>query len=125
MRRTLYGVMKDTRRAAADLRATAPTLSPEIDLKLARFERAVAHALASSPDGETIAQPEELVTLDALSDLHLAAQHQPDALRDRLRPIVDEWIAHAAVTGITPADLVPRPESHATTQLDDWLDAED
>src|SRR5687768_4559955 len=125
MRRTLYGVMKDTNRATAALRAASPALAPELDQKLSRFESAIAHALASSPDGETIAQPEELVTLDALCDLHLAAQGQPEALRERLRPIVDEWIAHAAMTGITPLDLEGRPESQSATQLDAWFESED
>lgn len=125
MRRTLYGVMKDTNRATAALRATTPALAPDIDQKLSRFESAIAHAMASSPDGQTIAQPEELVTLDALCDLHLAAQEQPEPLRERLRPIVEEWIAHAAMTGITPLDLEERTEPPPVTQLDDWFEAED
>ena len=123
MRRTLYGVMKDTKRATAELRATAAVLPPDIDEKLSRFEAAITHALATSPDGETIAQPEELVTLDALCDLHLAAQEQPEHLRQRLRPIVDDWIAHAAMTGIAPIDLEGR--SRKPTQLEAWLGSED
>lgn len=124
MRRTLYGVMKDTTRATADLRA-AIDLAPEIDQKLARFESAVAQALASSPDGESIAQPEELVTLDALCDLHVAAQEQPEPIRERLRPIIDEWIAHAAMTGITPLELTERADAGAPSALEAWLHAED
>jgi hypothetical protein len=117
--------MKDTNRATADLRATAPALPPDIDQKLSRFEAAIAHALATSPDGETIAQPEELVTLDALCDLHLAAQEQPEPLRERLRPIIDDWIAHAAMTGITPVDLETRTASQTTAQLEAWLGSDD
>ena len=121
MRRTLYRVMKDTTEAAAALRADGIPLSPEVDRKLARVEAAVAHALASSPDGETIAQAEELVALDALCDLHLALQTQPERLRERLRPVVEDWIAHAARTGITPPDSRP----NAPAQLDEWLDAQE
>lgn len=121
MRRTLYGVMKGTTEAAAALRADGVPLTPDVDRKLARVEAAVAHALASSPDGETIAQAEELVALDALCDLHLAAQREPEPLRARLRPIVDEWIAHAARTGLAPAEL----PSRASVPLDTWLDAQE
>lgn len=120
MRRTLYGLMKDTTEAAAELRASGVALAPDVDRKLARAESAIDHALASSPDGETIAQPEELVALDALCDLHLAAETQPEPLRARLRPIVAEWIAHAARTRVTPADL--SPPAIAPSTLDSWFD---
>ena len=122
MRRTLYGVMQDTHRVTTELRVRGPGLSPEIDNKLARFEAAITHALASSPDGETIAQPEELVSLDALCDLHVALQGQPEFLRARLRPIIEDWIAHAAMTGITPEGL---SGPAAAAPLDVWLSAED
>ncbi len=122
MRRTLYGVMQDTHRVVTELRARGPVLSPEIDQKLARFEAAITHALASSPDGETLARPEELVSLDALCDLHVALQNQPEFLRARLRPIVEDWIAHAAMTGLTPEDLSARAPA---TPLDVWLSAKD
>lgn len=121
MRRTLYGVMKGTTEAATALRADGTVLAHEVDRKLARVEAAIAHALASSPDGETIAQAEELVALDALCDLHLAVQTQPEPLRERLRPIIDEWIAHAARTGIAPPDA-PRREA---MPLDQWLDTQE
>lgn len=124
MRRTLYGVMKDTTRAIADVRAATPDLSPGIDQKLGRFEAAVAQALTSSPDGEAIASPEELVTLDALCDLHVAAQNEAEPLRERLRPIIDEWIAHAAMTGLTPLELERAKTSPALT-VEAWLQAED
>lgn len=122
MRRTLYGVMQDTQRVTTELRAGGPVLSPAIDHKLARFEAAITHALASSPDGDTIAQPEELVSLDALCDLHLALQDQPEFLRARLRPVIEDWIAHAAMTGITPEDLSARAPA---APLDVWLSAKD
>ena len=51
MRRTLYGVLEDTRVAATALRVQTPVLDPGISDKLARFEAAIDHALASSPDG--------------------------------------------------------------------------
>ncbi|MBA3948927.1 MAG: hypothetical protein H0X44_03170 [Acidobacteria bacterium] len=115
--------MKDTTQAAAELRAGGVALAPDVDRKLARVEAAIDHALASSPDGETIAKAEELVALDALSDLHLAAQTQPEPLRSRLRPIVDEWIAHAARTGVTPSDLSSPASTATPLTLDSWLDA--
>lgn len=123
MRRTLYAVMKNTMQTAAELRASGLVLAPDVDRKLARVEAAFDHALVSSPDGETIAQAEEMVALDALSDLHLAAQSEPPAIRARLRPMVDEWIAHPARTGVTAPDL----SSHGATPspLDSWLDAEE
>lgn len=121
MRRTLYGVMKGTTEAAATLRADGTELAHEVDRKLARVEAAIAHALASSPDGETIAQAEELVALDALCDLHLAVQTQPEPLREQLRPIIDEWIAYAARTGIAPPEA-PRRE---VMPIDQWLDTQE
>jgi hypothetical protein len=117
--------MHDTHRVTAELRASESVIPPDIDHKLARFEAAIAHALASSPDGETIAQPEELVSLDALCDLHVALRDQPEVLRARLRPIVDDWIAHAAMTGITPEDLAGREPVPSDTALEAWLNAGD
>lgn len=104
MSRTLYAVLEETRVAASDLREST-ALTPDISEKLARFESAVEHALASSPDGATVAHPEEYVALDALCDLHVALQDQSTEMRDRLRPIVDEWIAYAASTGLTPQEF--------------------
>lgn len=121
MLRSLYDVLEDTRTAAAAIRTDGLWLEPPIDEKLRRFEAAVEHALASSPDGETVAQAEELVALNALSDLHLALQNQPVELRERLRPIVDEWIAYAASTGLTPQELA-RSATHAGgTDVETWL----
>jgi hypothetical protein len=96
--------MQDTRRAASDLREAA-SADPSIAAKLARFEEALEHALATSPDGTTVAHPEEYVALDALCDLHVALQDRSEELRERLRPIIDEWIAYAASTGLTPQEL--------------------
>jgi hypothetical protein len=123
MRRTLYGVIRDTNDAAAQLREEGVTLTPDIQQKLGRFEAAMQHALASSPDGETIAQAEELVALDALCDLHLALQQQPERLRAALRPVVDDWISYAVSTGATPEELASRSSSSATpAAIDSWLD---
>lgn len=125
MRRTLYGVLKDTKRAASDLRADGVALAPEVEQALGRFEAAVRHALASSPDGETIAQAEELVAIDALCDLHVSLQTQPEDLRSRLRPIIDDWIEHAA-SGVTSQDLERRAATGpAAAPLDSWLDAQE
>lgn len=125
MRRTLYGVLEDTRVAATALRVQTPMLDPGISDKLARFEAAVDHALASSPDGTTVAQPEELVALDALCDLHLALQHHDEPLKERLRPIVDEWIAYAASTGLTPQELARSAGQESRTEMDGWLQSLD
>ena len=117
MRRSLYAVLEDTRVAAMDLRL-ALTLDPEIEAKLARFEKAVEHAIASSPDGKTVAHAEEYVALDALCELHVALQGRPAEVRDRLRPIVDEWIAYAASTGLTPQELAAQRDN---SPVDRWL----
>ena len=119
MSRTLYEVLEETRGAATDLREST-ALPPDISEKLARFEAAIDHALASSPDGRTVAHPEEYVALDALCDLHVALQQQSTEMRDRLRPIVDEWIAYAASTGLTPQEF---EASHRETvsAVDGWL----
>ena len=124
MRRTLYGVIEETREAAAELRRSPAGLSPEIEGKLARFEEAVTHAMASSPDGHHIAQPEEMVALDALCDLHVALGGAPEALRERFRPIVDAWISYAVATGMTPQEMSVRAAT-AESDLEAWLDAED
>lgn len=121
MSRTLYAVMQETQAAASELRETA-VLDPAISEKLARFETAVAHALASSPDGATVAHPEEYVALDALCDLHVALQDQPPEMRERLRPIVDEWIAYAAATGMTPEELASSHQPKGE-EVDRWLNA--
>lgn len=121
MGRTLYEVLEETRGTAAVLRTESADLDPEISQKLARFEIAVQHALESSPDQATVAHPEEVVALNALCDLHLAAQSRPESLRARLRPIVDVWIAYAASTGLTPQELVqPRPNA-STGPVEAWL----
>lgn len=125
MRRTLYGVLEDTRVAATALRGETPILDPDISDKLARFEAAIDHALASSPDGATVAQPEELVALDALCDLHLALQHRDELLKERLRPIIDEWIAYAASTGLTPQELARSAGQEHRTEMDGWLQSLD
>ncbi|HUF24553.1 MAG TPA: hypothetical protein VMN81_10525 [Vicinamibacterales bacterium] len=123
MGRTLYEVLEETRGAAAVLR-TGGDLDPEISQKLVRFEIAVEHALDTSPDKATVAHPEEVVALNALCDLHLAAQSRPESLRARLRPIVDVWIAYAASTGLTPQELAqPRPDDPAGP-VDAWLRAD-
>lgn len=122
---TLYEVLEETRGAAAVLRTEAVDLDPEISQKLSRFEMAVEHALRTSPDKATVAHPEELVALNALCDLHLAAQSRPESLRARLRLIVDVWIAYAASTGLTPQELAqPRPDDPAWP-VDAWLRADD
>ena len=123
MRRTLYGLIEETRQAAAELRRSPARLSPDVDAKLARFEEAVAHALSSSPDGQHVAHPEEMVALDALCDLHVALAGASEALRDRFRPIVDAWISYAVATGMTPHEMAERGSSHSA--LETWLDAED
>ncbi|HEX6324597.1 MAG TPA: hypothetical protein VFZ36_12795 [Vicinamibacterales bacterium] len=120
MGRTLYEVLEETRGTAALLRTGDAGLDPEISQKLARFETAVDHALASSPDGATVAHPEELVALNALCDLHLAAQGQPEWLRERLRPIVDVWIAYAASTGLSPDLPSAEPANDLADQVKDW-----
>lgn len=120
MARTLYEVLEETRGAAALLRTGDAGLDPEISQKLARFETSVDHALASSPDGATVAHPEELVALNALCDLHLAAQGQPEGLRERLRPIVDVWIAYAASTGLSPDLPSSVPANDLADQVKDW-----
>jgi hypothetical protein len=124
MRRTLYGVFQDTHQAVADLRAGDTGLDAEISQKLARFETAVEHALASSPDQATVAHPEELVALDALCDLHIAAQSRPQPLREQLRPIVDAWIAYAASTGLTPQELAQAKPDAAEGRIDAWLSSD-
>jgi len=119
--RSLYEVLEGTRIAANAIRADGVALEPAIDEKLRRFEQAVQHALESSPDGETVAQAEEFVALNALSDLHVALRGKPAELQDRLRPIVDEWIAYAACTGLTPQELArPAAQPHAP-DVDTWL----
>lgn len=123
MGRTLYEVLEETREAAAVLRAEG-ALDPEMSQKLARFDVAVEHALASSPDGATVAHPEELVALNALCDVHLAAQSRPEALRARLRPIVDVWIAYAASTGVTPQELGQARPDDASGPVDAWLSSD-
>ena len=120
MSRTLYAVLQETRRAAADLRQST-MLTGELAEKLARFEVSVDQALASSPDGATVAHPEEYVALDALCDLHVALQEQPPDMRERLRPIVDEWIAYAASTGLTPQEFEAARRESADA-VDGWLE---
>lgn len=123
MRRTLYGVLEDTSRAAAELRGRKLVLDPDIDRRLARFEEAIDRALASSPDRTTVAQPEEFVALDALCELHIAVQNQPESLRSLIRPIVDEWIAYAVTTGLTPQELAARTRTQeGAAPLETWLD---
>ena len=124
MGRTLYEVLEETRGAAALVRTDAVDLESEISQKLARFEIAVEHALQTSPDHATVAHPEELVALNALCDLHLAAQSGPEPLRERLRPIVDVWIAYAASTGLTPQELVQARPGHAAEPVEAWLRAD-
>lgn len=121
MLRSLYEVLESTRTAAASVRTDGLRLEPRIDEKLRRFEEAIEHALATSPDGETVAQAEELVALNALSDLHLELQDQPVELRERLRPIVDEWIAYAASTGLTPQEPARSAADAGATDVDTWL----
>ena len=123
MSRSLYAVLQETRHAASDLRQKA-ALTDDIGEKLARFEAAIDHALASSPDGATVAHPEEYVVLDALCDLHLALQDQPAGLREQLRPIVDEWIAYAASTGLTPQEF-EAARRETPNAVDGWLKAAD
>jgi hypothetical protein len=123
MRRTLYGVLENTSRAAAELRSRKLVIDPDIDRRLARFEEAIERALASSPDRTTVAQPEEFVALDALCELHIAVQGQPESLRSLVRPIVDEWIAYAVTTGLTPQELAARTRTHdVAAPLETWLD---
>ena len=119
MGRTLYAVLQDTQSAAADLRETARADAVIAD-KLARFEAAVEHALASSPDGATVAHPEEYVALDALCELHLALQDRPVEFRERLRAIIDEWIAYAASTGMTPEEFEAASRD-SSAEVDGWL----
>lgn len=118
MTRTLYGVLEDTLAAAAELRQV-PALDPGLEERLSRLEAAIQRALASSPDGATVARAEEYVALNALCDLHLAIQDRPESLRSRFRPIIDEWIAYAAETGLTPQEL-DRAEP-AAREVDEWL----
>ena len=126
MRRTLYGVLEDTSRAAAELRGRKVVIDPDIDRRLARFEEAIERALASSPDRTTVAHPEEFVVLDALCELHIAVQGQPESLRSLVRPIVDDWIAYAVTTGLTPQELAARTRTHAgATPLENWFDDDD
>ena len=124
MGRTLYEVLEETRGAAAVLRTEALGLDPEISQKLSRFEIAVEHALQTSPDETTVALPEELVALNALCDLHLAAQSRPESLRARLRPIVDVWIAYAASTGLTPQDLGQARPDAESGPVEAWLSSD-
>lgn len=124
MRRTLYAVLEHTREAAKDLRAAGLELEAGISDRLARFESAIEHALASSPDGETVAHAEEYVALDALCDLHVALQDQPGPLREQVRPIVDEWIAYAVSTGLTPQELASSAGKQGDA-ADEWLQALD
>lgn len=124
MARTLYGVLEDTLAAAGAMRGSA-ALDPEIDDKLARFEAAMRQALASSPDRATVARAEEYVALNALCELHVAIQSRPESLRAQLRPIVDEWIAYAAATGLTPQELARAAQQDAAREVDDWLRAVD
>jgi hypothetical protein len=123
MSRTLYAVLQETQQAASDLRQSA-SLPGDIAEKLARFEAAIDHALASSPDGKTVAHPEEYVALDALCDLHVALQEQSLDMRERLRPIVDEWIAYAASTGLTPQEL-EAAHREPVSPVDGWLETID
>ncbi len=122
MRPTLYGVLEDTRDAAAELRADALPLSPDVDAKLTRFESAVTHALLSSPDGQNIAHPEEMVALDALCELHLALRDAREPLRARFRPIVETWISYAVTTGMTPQEMEARS---ADSPVDAWFESPD
>jgi hypothetical protein len=124
MGRTLYEVLEETRGAAAVVRTEAVDLDPEISQKLSRFEIAVEHALQTSPDKTTVAHPEELVALNALCDLHLAAQSRPESLRARLRPIVDVWIAYAASTGLTPQELGQTSPSDESGPVEAWLSSD-
>lgn len=124
MARTLYEVLEDTLAAARAMRAST-ALDPEIDDKLARFEAAVGHALSSSPDRATVARAEEYVALNALCELHVAIQSRPESLRSQLRPIIDEWIAYAADTGLTPQELAKAAQQETTRDVDDWLRAAD
>jgi len=124
MGRSLYEVLEETRVAAAVVRTDAVDLDPEISRKLTRFEIAVDHALETSPDHATVAHPEELVALNALCDLHLAAQSRPESLRARLRPIVDVWIAYAASTGLTPQELGQATPGDGSGPVDAWLGAD-
>lgn len=125
MQRTLYGVLQDTRHAAAGIREQGLELDPEISVKLARFEAAIDHALASSPDGVTVSHPEEYVALDALCDLHLSLQSRPESLQTLLRPIVDEWIAYAASTGLTPQELSQSAARENSREVEGWLSSLD
>lgn len=125
MQRTLYGVLQDTRHTAARIREQGIELDAEISNKLAHFEASIDHALASSPDGVTVSHPEEYVALDALCDLHLSLQSRPDSLRSLLRPIVDEWIAYAASTGLTPQELAQSATRESIQKVDGWLSSLD
>lgn len=125
MYRTLYGVLQDTRQTAAHIREQGVELDTELSAKLAHFEAAVDHALASSPDGVTVSHPEEYVALDALCDLHLSLQSRPDSLRNLLRPIVDEWIAYAATTGLTPQEPGYSTSRDAQQKVEGWLSSLD
>ena len=121
MQRTLYGVLQDTRDTAARISEQGADFDEELSSKLAHFLAAIDHALASSPDGVTVSHPEEYVALDALCDLHLSLQSRPDELRNLLRPIVDEWIAYAASTGLTPQELAQSAARDSTHEVDGWL----
>lgn len=125
MPRTLYAVLQDTRQTAARIREQGAELDPELNAKLAHFEAAIDHALVSSPDGVTVSHPEEYVALDALCDLHVTLQSRPDSLRNLLSPIVDEWIAYAAATGLGPQDLGQPASRDAEQKVEGWLSSLD
>jgi hypothetical protein len=99
VRRSLYRVLEDTRRIVAGLRRVPAPLPIEFELALSRVETAVTRALASSPDGETVAHAEEMVALEAVCDLHETARRAPSRLREELRPLINDWIEHAASHG--------------------------
>lgn len=101
MASTLYGVLKDTLAAVAELR---PLCDGGLDDQIGRFEAAVRRALASSRDGSTVAASEEYAALNALCDLHVRVQGAAENVRARLSPIIDDWIAYAASTGRTPEE---------------------
>lgn len=122
MRPTVYGVVRQTEEAASRIRGEGNALSPAINGTLTRLEAAVRRALASSPDGETIARAEKLVALDAFCDLHVALEDQPEDVRARFRPILDAWVADGAMRAVTLGELERRAGRTASSDLESWFD---